>query len=110
MDWVTKQSKNIHLLAGGVGKGADFSPLAPALSNYVCHFYVFGRDADQIIDIVPAGTDYTQYQDLTEVMEAVKSHVKEGDIVLFSPACASFDQYKSFEARGNHFIDLVNQL
>ncbi|MBJ7551816.1 UDP-N-acetylmuramoyl-L-alanine--D-glutamate ligase [Marinomonas ostreistagni] len=106
----SKQSKNIHLLAGGVGKGADFSPLAPALSNYVCHFYVFGKDADQIIDIVPAGTDYTQYQDLTEVMEAVKSHVKEGDIVLFSPACASFDQYKNFEARGNHFIDLVNQL
>ncbi|SBS33074.1 UDP-N-acetylmuramoylalanine--D-glutamate ligase [Marinomonas aquimarina] len=105
-----KQAKTIHLLAGGVGKGADFSPLAPALAKFVKHLYVFGKDASKIIDIVPQGTSYSEHVTLDELMEVVKSQVKQGDIVLFSPACASFDQYKNFEARGDHFVELVNKL
>lgn len=106
----SKQAKTIHLLAGGVGKGADFSPLAPALAKFVKHLYVFGKDAGKIIDIVPDGTAYSEHLDLEGVMNAVKSQVKQGDIVLFSPACASFDQYKNFEARGAHFVELVSKL
>lgn len=105
-----KQTKTIHLLAGGVGKGADFSPLAPALAKFVKHLYVFGKDASKIIDIVPDGTAYSEHVALDDVMNAVKSQVKQGDIVLFSPACASFDQYKNFEVRGDHFVELVNKL
>lgn len=105
-----KQAKNIHLIAGGVGKGADFSPLAPALAKFVSHLYVFGKDANQIIDIIPQGVSYSKCDDLVEVMAMVKGKVEQGDIVLFSPACASFDQYKNFEVRGEHFQDLVNRL
>ncbi|CUB05880.1 UDP-N-acetylmuramoyl-L-alanine--D-glutamate ligase [Marinomonas fungiae] len=105
-----KHEKTIHLLVGGVGKGADFSPLAPALAKFVKHLYVFGKDASKIVDIVPEGTSYSEHVELADVMGAVKTQVKQGDIVLFSPACASFDQYKNFEARGDHFVELVNKL
>lgn len=104
------KTKSIHLLLGGVGKGADFSPLAPVIEKYVKQVYVFGKDADQIIDIIPTDTPCSRYQDLSEVIGSVKNNVKAGDIVLFSPACASFDQYKSFEHRGMHFQELVNLL
>lgn len=104
------KTKAIHLLLGGVGKGADFSPLAPVIEKYVKQVYVFGKDADQIIDIIPTDTPCSRYQDLSEVIGSVKNNVQAGDIVLFSPACASFDQYKSFEHRGMHFQELVNLL
>lgn len=104
------RNKTIHLIAGGVGKGADFSPLAPALAKFVSHLYVFGKDAQHIIDIVPEGTAYSHHDNLEQCMEALKGYVKQGDVVLFSPACASFDQYKSFEHRGDHFKELVAAL
>lgn len=106
----TPRKKTIHLIAGGIGKGADFSPLVPALEKFVSHLYVFGKDAQRIIDIVPKLTAYSQYDDLEQVLAAVKGYVKQGDVVLFSPACSSFDQYKSFEHRGDHFRTLVETL
>ncbi|MBM6549748.1 UDP-N-acetylmuramoyl-L-alanine--D-glutamate ligase [Marinomonas ostreistagni] len=105
-----KQQKTLHLLAGGVGKGADFAPLAPALAKFVKHLYVFGKDAQNIIDIVPEGTPYSRAETLDEAMRALATEVNAGDVVLFSPACASFDQYKNFETRGQHFCQLVSAL
>lgn len=105
-----KQRKNLHLLVGGVGKGADFAPLAPALAKFVKHLYVFGKDARNIIDIIPSDTPYSHAETLDGVFTQVAQKVQAGDIVLFSPACASFDQYKNFEMRGQHFCDLVNAL
>ena len=104
------RKQTIHLIAGGVGKGADFSSLAPALAKFVSHLYVFGKDAQHIIDIVPEGTAYSCYDNLEQIIDALKSNVKQEDVVLFSPACASFDQYKSFEHRGDHFKALVAEL
>ena len=105
-----KQRKHLHLIVGGIGKGADFKPLAPALEKFVKHLYVFGKDAQSIIDIVPASTPYSRHETLEQVFEAWPKGMAVGDVVLFSPACASFDQYKNFEVRGQHFCDLVNSL
>lgn len=105
-----KQRKNIHLIAGGLSKGADFTPLVPALEKFVSHLYVFGKDAVRILDIVPSQTAHSQHPDLESVLALVKRNAKQGDVVLFSPSCASFDMYKSFEHRGEHFRELVDQL
>ncbi|TPE51978.1 UDP-N-acetylmuramoyl-L-alanine--D-glutamate ligase [Maribrevibacterium harenarium] len=104
-------ARNIHLIAGGDGKGADFKDLARAAKQFVKHSYLFGKDAaaiEQVLEQQHCG--YSRYRDLEEIFQSLKATVAPGDIVLFSPACASLDMYKNFEARGEHFCRLVGEL
>ncbi len=102
--------KNITLIAGGEGKGADFSDLKKPVSDFVRTVYLFGKDADNIATALSSNTVIKRFETLDEIIHDISSTVKEGDVVLFSPACASLDMYKNYEARGEHFVNLVAAL
>ena len=103
--------KNLYLILGGEGKGADFSPLRKALQDFVVTLYVFGRDAKVIAnDVADSGVEIVFAEDLADIVNQVSTQAKAGEVVLFSPACASFDMYSNYEARGEHFRQLVSQL
>lgn len=106
----TSHRKNILLIAGGEGKGADFKALAKPMTDFVRVVYLFGKDAARIADVVPKGTEVKLFESLDQIVSSVDQDSQEGDIVLFSPACASLDMYKNYEARGDHFAQLVNAL
>ncbi|QMV15334.1 UDP-N-acetylmuramoyl-L-alanine--D-glutamate ligase [Vibrio spartinae] len=96
----------LYLLVGGVGKGADFSPLAPALDSLNVRLCCFGRDGQQFMPLHPAAK---QYETMADVVADIAPQLLQGDIVMLSPACASFDQFKNFMARGDAFADLAHQ-
>jgi UDP-N-acetylmuramoylalanine--D-glutamate ligase len=97
----------LWLLAGGQGKGQDFSPLQPLLANQIYRMVCFGQDAGILMELA----DNTQrVADLDEAVRSVAAEVQPGDWVLLAPACASLDQFRNFEQRGQRFADLVNAL
>jgi len=102
--------RNILLIAGGEGKGADFSALAKPVSDFVRIVYLFGKDAGRIAEVLPADTQVKLFTSLDEIILSVSQDAKENDIVLFSPACSSLDMYKNYEVRGEHFARLVSKL
>jgi UDP-N-acetylmuramoylalanine--D-glutamate ligase len=104
----TKSS--LILIAGGDGKGADFSPLIEPLSQYVSHVITLGKDGDGIARLVPNQTNVSKVTTLIEAVKMAKEHAKEGDIVLLSPSCASIDMFKNFSDRGEQFMVAVTQL
>ena len=100
---------HIYLLAGGLGKGQDFAPVGDLLRNgAVAKMYCFGRDAAQIISASPAEKTVS-VPDMKSALDAARADAKEGDIVLLAPACASMDQFKNFEVRGEEFIRMVKE-
>ncbi len=98
---------NLHLLLGGDGKGADFSPLKPLLSAKNIFCYCFGQDGASLAKL---STQSSLFADMQDAMLAIKKVVQPGDIVLLSPACASLDQFRSFEERGDIFSQLAKTL
>ena len=97
----------LWLLAGGQGKGQDFSPLQPLLANQIYRMVCFGQDAGILMELA----DNTQrVADLDEAVRSVAAEVQPRDWVLLAPACASLDQFRNFEQRGQRFADLVNAL
>ncbi|MDW6001740.1 UDP-N-acetylmuramoyl-L-alanine--D-glutamate ligase [Vibrio mangrovi] len=95
----------LYLLVGGVGKGADFSPLAPVLNALNVRLCCFGRDGEQFIELHPSAK---LYDTMADVIADIAPQLTCGDIVMLSPACASFDQFKNFMARGDAFADLAH--
>lgn len=93
----------IVLLAGGVGKGADFSGLKPALKDYARALVLFGRDAQIMQQTLAETTPCYLVEDLQQAVNTAKHLAQPGDIVLLSPACASFDQFKNYQDRGEQF-------
>lgn len=94
--------RRVHLILGGQGKAQDFSPLrAPAAACASVH--LIGEDAPLLADAVGGSVD----GDLETAVARAAQAARPGDIVLLSPACASFDQFPDFEARGRAFKDLV---
>lgn len=102
--------KNILLIAGGEGKGADFSALTKPVSDFVRVVYLFGKDADRVAEVLSVNTQVKRFSSLDEIVLSASQDAKENDIVLFSPACASLDMYKNYEMRGEHFARLVSEL
>ena len=96
----------LHLLVGGVGKGADFSELAPALKALNVMMYCFGEDGNQFIPLDPRSC---LCKTMDEAIETLFPTLSAGDMVMLSPACASFDQYANFMARGDAFTQLAKQ-
>lgn len=96
----------LYLLVGGVGKGADFSELAPELAKLKVKLYCYGKDGDQLM---PLHASATRWNNIDEIIEAIAPNLKGGDMVMLSPACASLDQYKNFMARGDAFTQLAKQ-
>ncbi len=98
----------IHLIAGGRGKHQDFSPLAPLVAGRCAAVYLIGEATDDLRRALTAtGVPLHAVGDLMHAVSAARAVARDGEIVLLSPACASYDQYSNFEARGEDFRALV---
>ena len=103
-----KVDGTLYLLLGGDGKSADFSSLAPYLQADNIQLYCFGRDAAELVALRPEIAQQTETME--EAIKRLAGQVKDGDMVLLSPACASLDQFKNFEQRGDVFTQLAKEL
>lgn len=95
------------LIAGGIGKGADFSPLLAASRGRVRCALLFGQDAKAIAEVLGQGVELRHVADLEAAVEGASEIARPGDTVLFSPACASFDMFENYAVRGDRFRRLV---
>ena len=100
------ESKNIILILGGVAKGGDFSTMQHFIDKYVKNICIFGKDKNQIDSQINNSISKQIFDNLEQCFYFSKEIAKDNDIILFSPACASFDQYKSYSERGKFFTEL----
>ena len=97
----------VHLILGGSLKGESFTPLAEAIGPNVRSIHLVGAAAEELAATIPAAHDDGT---LACAVEHAAAEAAAGDVVLLSPACASYDQYANFEERGDHFRSLVAAL
>ena len=98
----------VHVILGGRGKGADFAPLAEPVGERCRAVYLIGEDAARIAAALEhTGVPLQDSGDLETALADARAAARPGEIVLLSPACASFDQFSDFEARGDRFRELV---
>jgi UDP-N-acetylmuramoylalanine--D-glutamate ligase len=101
----------VVLIAGGKGKGQDFSPLADAARGRVRHAILIGVDRDKLRGpLAAAGASTEDAVSMEEAVELAAVAARAGDVVLLSPACASFDMFDNFEHRGRVFKAAVRAL
>ena len=99
------------LIAGGDGKGQDFSPLAEPLSKYGRAVFLIGRDAGAIrAAVADTGIDLIDCTTLEEAVEKAAEMAQGGDAVLLSPACASLDMFRNYAHRAEVFVDAVREV
>ncbi len=103
-------SGNIVLIAGGQTKGANFSALISALKPLSCKLILLGEGADTIAALASDQHEIFRVDTLEQAVSVAESNSKTGDLVLLSPACASFDMFSGFEQRGNIFKAAVAKL
>ncbi|MDQ3672242.1 MAG: UDP-N-acetylmuramoyl-L-alanine--D-glutamate ligase, partial [Actinomycetota bacterium] len=100
----------LHMILGGLGKNESYAPLAEALEPRD-RAYLIGDAAGEIAAALDeARVSFVQCGVLTDALSAASASADPGDVVLLSPACASFDQFHDFEERGNEFRRLVEEL
>ncbi|NIE72204.1 UDP-N-acetylmuramoyl-L-alanine--D-glutamate ligase [Pantoea sp. Acro-807] len=97
----------LWLLLGGDGKGADFSPLARYLQGDNIRLFCYGRDGDALAALRPEVA--TRTETLQQAVAQIATAAQSGDMVLLSPACASLDQFRNFEQRGDLFAQLAKE-
>ena len=108
--------QKVLLIAGGYDKHIPFEPLAPAVVEKVKKLYLCGATADKIEKAIREYSGYNgepemvRVKDIDEAVARASADAAPGDIVTLSPACASFDAFPNFAARGNHFKELVMKL
>jgi UDP-N-acetylmuramoylalanine--D-glutamate ligase len=100
----------IVLIAGGVGKNADFSSMLPIIKKYVRHVVLIGEAASELASLIGASVPCSLATSMDEAVVQAKLAAKEKDCVLLSPACASFDMFKNYEHRGEVFTKAVETL
>ena len=107
----------IILIAGGYDKHLDYTELGDIICKKVKIAILMGATADKIETAIRSAADYAEndpviirVKDMEEAVKAARKNAVAGDIVSMSPASASFDLYKDFDARGKHFKALVNAL
>ena len=105
------QPQKTVLIAGGDGKGQDFSPLVPAVQANSRAVVLIGRDAKLIqAELLKTNIPLYLAADLPEAVNIAKKLAKAGDAVLLSPACASLDMFKNYVQRAEVFVDAVQRL
>jgi len=108
--------QKVILIAGGYDKHIPFEPMMPYIVDKVKTLYLCGATADKIENCLREFCEYNgepeiiRVENIAEAVEKISKTAQKGDIVTLSPACASFDAYPNFVARGNHFKELVNNL
>jgi UDP-N-acetylmuramoylalanine--D-glutamate ligase len=101
----------VHVILGGRGKGGDYTPLADAVAKRAAGAYLIGETAAELrAALEPTGVPLHTSGDLERAVATAAAAARRGEVVLLSPACASYDQYRSFEERGEHFRALVGNL
>lgn len=102
----------IILLAGGMDKGSDFKEFIEAFKGKVREMVVYGETANKIYETARGlgFVDVRRVKDLEEAVKAAYEVAVEGDTILLSPACASWDMYPNFEERGKHFKNIVKNI
>jgi UDP-N-acetylmuramoylalanine--D-glutamate ligase len=103
-------SGKVILILGGQGKGADFSPLCKSLTQYVKTLILIGQDAPVIKKTLHGCCKICDAASMREAILQAQKEAVSGDVVLLSPACASFDMFNNFEHRGQVFMEEVNRL
>lgn len=98
------------LLAGGQGKGADFTPLADVVRKYARAVILFGEDAEEIALVLKGDIPIVFARNMVDAVTQARELAHIGDNVLLSPACASFDMFDSYEHRGRVFIETVKRV
>ena len=108
---VAAMDGDVVLIAGGYDKGADFDNLIEKSKDKIKTAILFGETAEKISNSCKkSGVEFYITEDLKKAVEFARKLSSSGDDVLLSPACASWDMYKSYEIRGQHFKDLVKEL
>ncbi len=104
--------RKVVLIAGGYDKHIPYDPLGPVAADTVKEAVLMGATADAIEAAIRSCSDLPihRVKNMEEAVEKANEITKDGDIVFMSPASASFDMYKNFEERGNHFKCLVEEL
>lgn len=97
----------IVLMVGGKDEGEDFSPVITAARGKVKKVIAFGESAKRLSEIFNKEFDVLVAEDVESAVDKAKISAKEGDTVLFSPGCPSFDEFTNFEERGKRFKELV---
>ena len=103
-------SGELVLIAGGVGKGGDFAPFGDAVAAAAKHLVVMGVDGPAIAEAVRGRVPLSRAGSLPEAVRQAAAAARPGDRVLLSPACASFDQFDDFSARGVAFVEAVAEM
>lgn len=101
---------NIILIAGGQGKGQDFTPLRQPVSQFVKLLILIGEDADKISRQLQDCTEVLRFDSLEQAVAAAFGSSGPGDVVLLSPACASFDMFTGYAQRGDVFQKTVRDM
>jgi UDP-N-acetylmuramoylalanine--D-glutamate ligase len=101
---------NIHLILGGKDKGSDYTLLNALLRTRVKRVYTIGAAAAKIESHIKGAAEVVHAETLENAVRRAAAIAKEGDIVLLAPACASFDQFQSYEHRGRVFKEAVHAL
>ena len=102
--------RNIVLVAGGEAKGASFEPLAEPVRRHVSTLVLIGRDAEALALALADATAVVYADSMAEAVALAAAAAKPGDTVLLAPACASFDMFRDFAARGDAFAAAVRML
>jgi len=101
---------NVHLILGGKDKGSDYTLLNELLRQRVKRVYTIGAAAGKIKSQIQGATEVEHAETLENAVRGASESAAPGDVVLLAPACASFDQFQSYEHRGRVFKDVVHSL
>ncbi|MEX0971711.1 MAG: UDP-N-acetylmuramoyl-L-alanine--D-glutamate ligase [Solirubrobacterales bacterium] len=104
----------VHAILGGSEKGEPFAPLAGPLAERCAACYLIGAAADrlaaELAPVIAAGVELHRCADLEDAARRAAAAARPGEVVLLSPACASFDSFENFERRGERFREIVGEL
>lgn len=103
-------SGRVHVILGGSDKGEDFSVLLPYLQNPQMFVYLIGATTDRMRAAFSGRIGFAECADLKDATHCAYDRSVPGDVILLSPACASYDSYKSYVHRGESFKEIVNEL
>lgn len=103
-------TRPVVIILGGKDKGSDFSRLRHALQQHAKSIVLIGEASDSIANAIAGVGDVQRAESLARAVELCESRAEAGDVVLLSPACASFDMFRDYLDRGQQFRDLVNAL